>query len=58
MKLNDIKALGEGGAVTIIIYFLASMNTNLSELNKTVSDNDSRLDVIEYRLNSGERHVK
>ncbi|MCS6128875.1 hypothetical protein RJP56_18845 [Shewanella baltica] len=48
--LEKIKMGGAGGSVAIIIYFLASMNNALVDMGKTVSKNDSRLNVIEYRL--------
>ncbi|WP_179024657.1 hypothetical protein [Shewanella sp. Scap07] len=45
------KIRGASGVSLAVIVLLFNIQTGINDLNKTVADNDSRLDVIEYRLN-------
>ncbi|MDR8523837.1 hypothetical protein [Shewanella fidelis] len=41
---------GAGGVSLAVIVLLFNIQSGINDLNKTVADNDSRIDVIEYRL--------
>ena len=45
------KNSGASGFGLAVVYLLFSIQTGISDLNKAVANNDSRLDVVEYRLN-------
>ncbi|WP_394131644.1 hypothetical protein [Shewanella maritima] len=56
MTVNDrevFKAAKDGGVgvfCAVLLYMLSSINQGITDLNKAVSENDSRLDLVEWRL--------
>ncbi|MCW3173744.1 hypothetical protein [Shewanella subflava] len=48
-----LKTGGAGSFGLIVVYLLMTLNSTMTDISKAVQDNDSRLDVVEYRLNAG-----
>ena len=44
------KNSGVGSFGIAVIYLLFNIQTGISDLNKAVADNTSRINVVEYRL--------